>query len=181
VRVAKDLDGQAAECFATAPLRSSSSMGSPTSNSTFGRSPERSTPLAWSGCGSVSTPCTPGTSPSPSTKPQASPRDSVALPVDRVFLAQWAGKPGGESLRALIQTTRLEWEFLLDMANSVSLAQGPSSEEMRPYSDARRGPTAARVRADSAGSYPAGDSVVRQHRLDELRQLFSGFDQRNRG
>lgn len=103
---------------------------------------------------------------------------SVALLVDRIpFVAQWAGKPSGERFQVLIQTTDPAGEFLLDLADSVSLTastQDGGGVEARIEMTAEALLRLVYGRLDPDHTPPAkvqsGDVG-----LDQLRRVFPGF------
>lgn len=102
---------------------------------------------------------------------------SVELLMDRVpFVAQWSGKPAGEQFRALIQTTGPRREFLLDVADSVSLTAGSSGEQAQ---NRIQMPTEAMLRLVYGRLDPDHTPPVTVLSggigLDQIRRVFPGF------
>jgi uncharacterized protein (TIGR03083 family) len=102
---------------------------------------------------------------------------SVALLMERVpFVAQMAGKPGAEQFRALIQTTEPEREFLLDVADSVSLTRAQAGQEAQARIQM---PAEALLRLVYGRLDPDHTPPVTvlsgDIGLDQLRGIFPGF------
>lgn len=107
--------------------------------------------------------------------------DAVALLVDRISrLAGRAGKLAGERFQAVVQTTGPRRQFLLDVADSVSLSVIPASEEEAASEIASvQMPAEALLRLvygrlDPAHT-PALEALSGQIDLDLLRRTFPGF------
>jgi uncharacterized protein (TIGR03083 family) len=104
---------------------------------------------------------------------------SVALLVDRLaFVTQMAGKPADERFRVLIQTTDPGREFLLDVADSVSLTAAPSGEEAQAQARIQM-PAEAMLRLVYGRLDPDHTPLVKvlsgDVGLDQLRRVFPGF------
>jgi uncharacterized protein (TIGR03083 family) len=105
------------------------------------------------------------------------PPESVALLIDRVpFIAERVGKPAAEPFQVLIQVTDPDREFLLDVADSVSLTATPPGGEV----EARiQMPAEALLRLVYGRLDPDHTPAVKVLSggvsLDQLRAVFPGF------
>lgn len=106
---------------------------------------------------------------------------SVALLIDRIpFVAQWAGKPADRRFQVLIQTTGPDREFLLDVADSMSLTApsgtAPSGREVpariQMPAEALLRLVYGRLDPDHT---PPVTVVSGDVGLDEIREVFPGF------